>query len=154
MIEEDEELSRIRARMAKEIVSQQSAERAAPPPPATVGIVDLTTESFEPYLKAHPRVVVDLWATWCGPCRALSPVLEEIARTLAGQVDFAKVNVDQAPAIAQRFGVQSIPTVLGFLKGRLAERWVGARPRPEMETLIRRGLLGETSTIRFPDRDR
>lgn len=150
---EDEELARIRERMAKQILTQRKSD-PTPSGPATKegGMVELHTAEFDNFLAAHPRVVVDLWAAWCGPCRALSPVLEDLSRALAGQVDFAKVNVDEEPAIAGRYGVQSIPTVLGFLKGRLAEKWVGARPRPEMETLIRRGLLGESSTIRFPDR--
>jgi len=72
-------------------------------------------------------VVVDLWAPWCGPCRMISPALEEVARRRAGGLKLVKVNVDEHPGVSARFGVQGIPTLLFFLKGRLVDRAVGAR---------------------------
>jgi thioredoxin len=152
MIEEDSELRQIREKMAKEIRSQNAGAPVSAPAEEVQHPVDLKTSEFDGFLAQHPRVVVDLWAAWCGPCRALSPVLDELARTMAGSVSFAKVNVDEEPALAARFGVQSIPTVLGFQNGRLVERWMGARSRPDMEMLIRRALLGKATTIRFADR--
>ena len=73
-------------------------------------------------------VIVDLWAPWCGPCRAVSPALEQLARDLAGRVKLVKVNVDTAPQIAQRFGAQAIPTLLVLRGGQVAARHTGAAP--------------------------
>ena len=73
-------------------------------------------------------VIIDLWAPWCGPCRAVSPALEQLARDLAGRVKLVKVNVDTAPQIAQRFGAQAIPTLLVLRGGQVAARHTGAAP--------------------------
>jgi thioredoxin 2 len=73
-------------------------------------------------------VIVDLWAPWCGPCRMVSPALEQLARDLAGQVKLVKVNVDTSPQIAQRFGAQAIPTLLVLRRGQVVARQTGAAP--------------------------
>jgi thioredoxin 2 len=77
---------------------------------------------------ARLPVVVDLWAPWCGPCRTVSPALEQLARDLAGKVKLVKVNVDTSPQISQRFGVQAIPTLLVLRHGQVAARQTGAVP--------------------------
>jgi thioredoxin 2 len=77
--------------------------------------------------RASLPVVVDLWAPWCGPCRMISPALEEVATQLRGRMKLVKVNVDESPATASRFGVQGIPTLLVFDQGRLVDRSVGAQ---------------------------
>ena len=81
-------------------------------------------------------VVVDLWAPWCGPCRMISPALEEVARRRAGHLKLVKVNVDEHPGISARFGVQGIPTLLLFRKGSLVDRVVGARGIDALEAWI------------------
>jgi thioredoxin 2 len=86
-------------------------------------------------------VVVDLWAPWCGPCRMISPALEEVARRQRGRLKLVKVNVDESPATARRFGVQGIPTLLLFRDGRLVDRSVGARGPDQLEEWIE-GALG------------
>ena len=73
-------------------------------------------------------VIVDLWAPWCGPCRAVSPALEQLARDLAGQVKLVKVNVDVSPQLSQRFGAQAIPTLLVLRGGQVVARQTGAAP--------------------------
>jgi thioredoxin 2 len=73
-------------------------------------------------------VIVDLWAPWCGPCRLVSPALEQLARDLAGRVKLARVNVDLSPRVSQRFGAQAIPTLLVLREGRVAARQTGAAP--------------------------
>jgi len=83
-------------------------------------------------------VVVDLWAPWCGPCRMVSPALENLARTYAGKVKLVKVNVDEAPGLARRFEAQSIPTLLVMRDGKVIDRQVGAAP----ESALRRWLDG------------
>ena len=77
-------------------------------------------------------VVVDLWAAWCGPCRLIAPVIDELAATLAGRVRFAKLDIDENPATAARYDVRSIPTLLVFKGGREVDRIVGVHPKAEI----------------------
>src|SRR6476659_2328393 len=81
-------------------------------------------------------VVVDLWAPWCGPCRMVSPALEEVAATLAGQVKLVKVNVDSAPQIQERFGVRAIPTLIVLRQGQVAARRSGAAPAAQLRAWV------------------
>jgi thioredoxin len=94
--------------------------------------VALTERNFSEIVAATPLLLVDFWAPWCGPCRAVAPVLEEIAKAEAGRVVVAKVNVDEQPTLAQRYGVQAIPTLLLFKDGRIVDTMVGAPPKAEL----------------------
>ncbi len=96
----------------------------------------LTETGFDEAVVAHPQLVVDFWAPWCGPCRVLSPVLDEVAREEAGRVVVGKVNVDEQPALAGRFGVRSIPTLIFFKNGEAVDTVVGAVPRAEIAKRI------------------
>ena len=97
-------------------------------------IVHLTDASFDTTLAGHPEpVVVDFWAEWCGPCKAIAPVLEELAREYAGKVTVAKVNVDEHPGLAARFQVRSIPTLLFFKGGHVVDQVVGAVPTAQIK---------------------
>jgi thioredoxin 1 len=98
--------------------------------------IALTDKGFDEAVVAHSRLVVDFWAPWCGPCRALGPVLEEIAREEAGRVVVAKVNVDEQPALAGRFGVRSIPTLIFFKDGDRVDTVIGAVPKAEVAKRI------------------
>ncbi len=87
-------------------------------------------------LKASGPVVVDFWAEWCGPCRMIAPVLEELSGSLDGKVKIVKLNVDESPATAQKYGIMSIPTLMIFKNGEMASRQVGAAPRQKLEQWI------------------
>jgi thioredoxin 1 len=79
---------------------------------------------------------VDFWAEWCGPCRMIAPALEEIAGTMVGKVKVVKLNVDENPATATKYGIMSIPTLMIFKNGQLASRQIGAQPKQKLEQWI------------------
>jgi thioredoxin 1 len=87
-------------------------------------------------LKAAGPVVVDFWAEWCGPCKMIAPALEEIAGAMGEKVKIVKLNVDENPATASKYGIMSIPTLMIFKNGELASRQVGAAPRQKLEQWI------------------
>lgn len=100
--------------------------------------VTITKQNFEAeVLNSHVPVLVDFWATWCGPCRMIAPALAEIARENAGKLKVGKVNVDEEFELAMKFGVTSIPMLLVFQNGQIVNKAVGAMPKAKIEALIR-----------------
>ena len=97
------------------------------------GIITLTSANFDETVKsATTPIVVDFWAEWCGPCKAIAPVLTEIAKAQAGKITIAKLNVDDHGDIAQRFGVMSIPTLMVFNNGEMKKKMVGAKGKSQL----------------------
>jgi thioredoxin len=92
---------------------------------ASEHVLELTDATFDQAVASSPVLLVDFWAPWCGPCRMIAPVIEEIGKELAGKVTVAKVNVDEAPGIAGNHGITAIPTLMIFRNGVLAERMTG-----------------------------
>ena len=102
-----------------------------------MGVSKVSDKDFETeVLKSTEPVVVDFWAEWCGPCRMIAPALEEIAGTMNGKVKIVKLNVDENPATAAKYGIMSIPTLMLFKNGELASRQVGAAPKQKLEQWI------------------
>ncbi len=96
-------------------------------------LLELTNETFDEEVGASELpLIVDFWAEWCGPCRMVAPVLEQIASENEGKVRLAKLNVDDAPAVAQRFGIMSIPTLMVFKDGQAKKRIVGAKGKGQL----------------------
>ena len=97
-------------------------------------IVNLTQENFEKeVLQAAQPTLVDFWAEWCGPCKMLAPILDELASEYDGKVKIAKVNIDEHQGLATQYGIQSIPTLLLFQKGQVAEQIVGLRSKRDLK---------------------
>jgi thioredoxin 2 len=104
-------------------------------------VADADDDTFaEVVEQASIPVVVDMWAAWCGPCRMVTPALEKVARELAGRVKLAKVDVDKAPKIAQRFTIQAVPTLLLMRNGEVIARQTGAAPAAVLRKWVEEGL--------------
>jgi thioredoxin 1 len=102
--------------------------------------VQVSDANFESFVNKYPKVVVDCWAPWCGPCRMLSPTIDAIAKDMNGSVAFAKLNTDDNYGTAGKFKIMSIPTLLFFKDGKLVNKMVGAGPRPVVDQEIRKAL--------------
>lgn len=104
-------------------------------------VKQVTDGDFEStVINAGKPAFVDFWAPWCGPCRIIGPIVEELAPSYEGRAVIAKINVDDNPGVAQRYQVSSIPTLLMFKDGKLVDRAVGALPRAELQKFIDRNL--------------
>ena len=100
--------------------------------------IDVTSENFkQEVLQSDKPVLVDFWASWCGPCRMLGPIIEEIANDYEGKVKVGKVNVDEQPNLASKYGIASIPTVIVFKNGKPEKTLVGLRSKNEIENMIK-----------------
>lgn len=103
-------------------------------------IKQITLENFDSVVNGSLPVLVDFWAPWCGPCRSLSPIVDEVADELAGKITVAKCNVDDNQDLAMKFGVMSIPTLIVFKNGKEIDRSVGALPKARLQALLEKHL--------------
>jgi thioredoxin 1 len=125
---EDEELEKIKEKKMAEMKKSQT------------GVVKLTSSSFDNFLKSDMPILVDFWADWCMPCRMMAPVMEQLAEEFAGKALIGKLNVDENPDIASRYGIMSIPHFLIFKNGTLAEKVVGAVGHDPLANTIKKYL--------------
>ncbi|HTJ30412.1 MAG TPA: thioredoxin [Acidobacteriaceae bacterium] len=108
---------------------------------AAAGILEVSDATFEKdVLQSEQPVLVDFWAVWCGPCRAIAPIVDDLATTYAGKLKVAKVNVDQNGATPSRYGIRGIPALLFFKDGKVADQIVGYVPREVIEEKVTRVL--------------
>ncbi len=108
---------------------------------ASSNIVEVVDSAFDKEVtESEVPVLVDFWAPWCGPCRALSPVIEELSNDYEGSVKVGKVNVDENPQTTMKFRIRSIPTLIVFKNGEVAEQIVGAVPKSEIEKVLNKTL--------------
>ncbi len=122
----------------EQIMKEEQARRALSEKlvDAPVGTVTLTDNNFDTATAKYPALVVDCWAEWCGPCRMVGPIIDELARDYQGQVVFGKLDVDHNQSIAGRYSIMSIPTLLFFKDGQLVGSKVGALPKPALESAL------------------
>lgn len=104
------------------------------------GINQITPENFDSIVNDSLPVLVDFWAPWCGPCRSLSPIVDEVADELAGKLAVVKCNVDDNQDLAMKYGVMSIPTLIVFKNGEEIDRSVGALPKARLQALLEKHL--------------
>jgi thioredoxin 1 len=102
--------------------------------------IEITDSSFEDETKKYPLMVVDCWAAWCGPCRMIGPVVEELAQEYQGKIVFGKLNVDENRETSQKFGIMSIPTLLVMKDGQEIDRLIGAAPKEYLEAELKKYL--------------
>lgn len=122
----DKELERIRAEKRQELAGMVMKKKVGKP-------ITVTDETFDEVVRQNPKMVVDFWASWCGPCQIMSPIIDELAEEYAGKITFGKLNVDENPLISERYGVMSIPTLLVMKNGKEVDRIVGAMPKERVK---------------------
>ena len=98
--------------------------------------LEITSSNFEETIKGNDVVLVDFWATWCGPCKMIAPIIDEIANEFQGKAVVGKVNVDENATLAEQFGIMSIPTMIIFKNGEIAEKMVGPRTKAQIEAAL------------------
>jgi thioredoxin 1 len=109
-------------------------------------IINVDQDNFQKaVLDSQKPVLVDFWAPWCGPCRAVAPVVEELAKDYKGKIEFAKLNVDETPFVASKYGVMSIPTLIVFKDGKPVQHAIGYQPKEQLKKLLDSALAKQDS---------
>lgn len=138
----DEDLDKIMKRKIKSFVDKNNSNNVLnsgyntqrnPYPSVPITIHDY---DFKELVAKYPILIVDFWAAWCGPCRMISPVIEQLSAELAGKVVFGKLNVDENPYVSNAFGIQSIPTIIIFRNGKSVDRIIGTMTKSQLLSKI------------------
>ena len=141
----DDELGAIKQKKLTEL--QKAAAAKATMSSLTEPVV-LTDSNFRSEIAKYPLILVDFWAPWCGPCRMVSPIIQQLAREYSGRVVFGKVNVDECQMTAASFGIQSIPTMMIFKDGKAIDVMLGAMPKGQIEMKLKQQMSGNDSIYR------
>jgi len=131
---EDRELEKIRVEKMQELAEKMDAAGKTSTP------IKVTDADFDETIKKHSLIAIDCWAAWCGPCRMISPIINELAREYAGKIVFGKLNVDENPETATRFNVMGIPTLLVMKDGVEVDRLVGVAPKMMIESRLKKHI--------------
>ena len=140
----DDELEAIKQKKLAEL--QKQAATKGMMSSITEPIV-LTDSNFASEVTKYPIMLVDFWAPWCGPCRMVTPIIEQLSREYSGRVAFGKVNVDENQRIAASFGIQSIPTLMIFKGSKAVDVIIGAMPKAQIEIKLKQQLLSKNDSI-------
>ncbi len=125
-----DELEQIREKKMRKLVGQMSTPSIEKP-------INVSDRNFDQTVKNYPLVVIDCWAAWCAPCRAIAPIVEQLAKEYSGKVVFGKLNVDENPETQQKFGIMAIPTLLVMKNGSEVDRIVGLTPKDQLAAKIK-----------------
>lgn len=129
----DPEIEKIQKKKIADMLKQAQVQTKPIEKPTGKPIV-LTDNNFAAELAKHSLILVDFWAPWCGPCRMVGPIIEQLAAEYAGKVAFGKVNVDENQLVPSRFGIMSIPTMMVFKDGKAVQSIIGACPKSQIES--------------------
>jgi thioredoxin 1 len=135
----DDELEAIKQKKLAEL--QKAASARASMSGLTEPVI-LTDSNFASEVAKYPIMLVDFWAPWCGPCRMVGPIVEQLAKEYSGRVAFGKLNVDDNQKVAGSFGIQSIPTMMILKAGKVVDMMVGALPKAQIETKLKQHIAG------------
>ena len=140
--DEEQEMARIREKKMREMEEKAKAEKEGRGSGGAVidHPVTISDGNFVEMVKRYPMVVVDCWAAWCGPCRMVAPIIDELAKEYAGKIVFGKLNVDENPRIATEFAIMAIPTIFIFKNGEPVDVVQGAMPKPYFEAKLKEWL--------------
>ena len=134
----DDELARLREKRKQELAEKMK------PPEKTANVSNIDETHFQEYISTNQFVIVDFWAEWCGPCRRIAPIMDELSKEFAGKVAFGKCNTDDNRQLSMKFNISAIPAMLLFSHGQLVERIIGAYPKDAIrETIIRKFSLNK-----------
>jgi thioredoxin 1 len=136
-MEEQDELEAIRARKMGALKAQLQGKGVMK---MAEGVTEVKDATFEEFIKKHKVAVIDCWAPWCGPCRAIAPKVEELAKEMEGKVGFGKLNTDENEAIPMKYNITAIPTLLVFKDGKLVDKMIGAGSKEMMKMKFEKQL--------------
>ena len=129
----DDDLESLRRKRAEELQKKRDQKLQG-------GVITITENQFSDALRTNPRLVIDFWAEWCGPCRMVGPAIESLAQEFAGEVAFGKCNTDENQRIAVNLNISAIPTIMLFSNGQLVDRVIGAYPKDVLRSRIARAF--------------
>jgi thioredoxin 1 len=136
----DDEIAKIREKKLQELRDRFDPAKKPAPDIGRVRVIPVDERQFGQILQQYPALVIDFWAEWCGPCRRVGPIVEELAQEFAGKVTFAKCDTDHNQRLAMQFGISAIPCLLFFSHGKMVDRLIGALPRESIRAKVVRNF--------------